>query len=136
MPPTLISRSEWADAIWDEYLRQKPVSGDDHDIHVKLHSEALKKDQGKPRWDILMNLNGLDEVVQGFTYGASKYADFNWREGKGLDPDRLLGAALRHIRARRDGLDDESGVKHLALAVCNLLMILDLEGINDNASGS
>lgn len=83
---------------------------------------AEKHDAGKPRWD-LMPFDALDEVAAVYAYGAAKYAPRNWETG--LAWGRLLAAALRHLAAWARGieLDDESGLPHLAHAMCCLLML-------------
>ena len=58
------------------------------------------------------------------TIGAKKYEDRNWE--RGIKFSRCLGAALRHITAWWEGeeLDPESGIHHLAHAICELLFLL------------
>lgn len=66
-----------------------------------------------------------------FLYGIKKYSEFNWRDGVNQTgyKMKLMGAALRHCFSYMAGekLDPESGKPHLAHAVCNLLMVADLE---------
>ena len=84
---------------------------------------GLKYDAGKPRMDLLVA--EADEVTaQVFTFGASKYGDFNWR--KGFNYSRLHAALRRHLSAWSRGIDidDESGLPHLAHARCCLDMLL------------
>lgn len=70
----------------------------------------------------------LMEVGSCMGYGAEKYGVNNYKKGDGLDPNRLLGAALRHIYLHLDGEmeDNESHLFHLAHAASNLLMAMDL----------
>ena len=91
--------------------------------------QAKKFDDGKPRMDIVLGINGLDLVGQVFTHGAKKYGDFNWRRGDLAFRGRMLAACMRHLMRYATGekLDKESGLPHLAHAISNLLMILDLE---------
>lgn len=86
---------------------------------------GLKKfDEGKPRVDLIPPGPLLD-VGRVFGYGAAKYGDWNHRAGTRFS--RYLGAALRHLYAWQSGedLDPESGLPHLAHAVCSLLILLD-----------
>lgn len=85
--------------------------------------EANKFDQGKLRYD-LVPFDALDVVVGVLNYGAIKYGDRNWE--KGMDPDRLIAAALRHISKHQQGeeLDPESGLPHIAHAMCSLMFWL------------
>ena len=92
---------------------------------VSVDGEAVKHDQGKPRWD-LVPFDAMDEVAQVFAYGARKYAERNWE--RGMVWGRLLAAALRHLAAwaRGEDFDPESGYRHLAHAGCCVLMLLGL----------
>ena len=89
-------------------------------------SGAVKHDHGKLRLVLITPemTRGLGEVL---TFGAGKYADRNWE--KGLDSGRLLAACQRHLLAHQEGevTDPESGLSHLAHAMCNLGMLLTLE---------
>jgi len=108
-------------------------------------SAALKYDDKKPRLDLLPS-GPLVEIAKVLTYGAKKYAtenksgEHNWRNGFAWS--RLYGASLRHLLAHKDGesLDPESGVSHLAHAVCNLLFLLEHElkglGTDDRYKGT
>lgn len=85
--------------------------------------EATKHDESKPRFSLVPQL-ALDEVIKGFEHGANKYGVFNYSEG--MDHMRYYDALMRHNRAWLKGEDiDESGIHHLALVVCNGLMLLD-----------
>ena len=89
--------------------------------------EAVKYDKGKPRMDLLppKALKGIAEI---FTFGASKYEDFNYKNGDGLDWDRPYAALIRHMNAWNDGedIDPESGKSHLYHAGCCIMMLIDL----------
>lgn len=81
-----------------------------------------KDDAEKPRTDLLP-VAALVEVAHVFTFGAKKYAPYNWH---GLSVSRLYGAALRHLWAwwRGEDNDPETGRPHLAHAACCVLMAL------------
>jgi hypothetical protein len=87
--------------------------------------KGIKHDHGKPRME-LVPAEGLELVAQVFSFGASKYGDYNWAGG--LKVSRLVGAALRHIFAflRGETNDPESGLPHLAHAGCGLLMAITM----------
>ena len=100
--------------------------------------KARKDDSGKPRFDILFSVRGLDDIAAVFTSGGQKYGDdFNWRKSSGSDSssfrNRLLAATLRHLYRHCTGekLDKQSGKPHLAHACANILMIMDLENTNE-----
>jgi hypothetical protein len=97
-------------------------------IHVsyKLPEEFVKYDSGKLRWSLLpwKAVSKLAEVIE---YGAKKYAPNNWR--KADDLSRYEDALLRHVVAHLQGekLDPESGLPHLAHALCNAAFLLELK---------
>lgn len=83
----------------------------------------VKHDQEKIRYD-LFPPEAYDQVCKVLTFGAKKYAAHNWT--KGFQWSRLLGAALRHIFswARGEDKDPETGLSHLAHAVCCLIFLI------------
>ena len=88
-------------------------------------SQGKKFDAGKPRWDLLP-WEGLSEVVDVLTFGAEKYGPNNWQLVDNHQA-RYTAAALRHMSAYCKGEQDdpESGMHHLAHAICCLLFLLD-----------
>jgi len=90
--------------------------------------EAPKYDDGKLMFELLMP-GPLRQVVAVLTYGAKKYEANSYRCG--LKWSRYVGAALRHIWAWYGGeeYDPESGLHHLAHAICCLLFLLDFVDI-------
>lgn len=87
---------------------------------------GTKHDSGKPRMSLLSPI-ALEKVAQVMTFGAQKYDDNNWR--KGFPFTRILDAVGRHLNQYQQGetYDKESGVSHLAHAVCGLFMLLEFE---------
>lgn len=100
--------------------------------------KGQKYDSEKPRWS-LIPFKQLTEVVKVLTAGAEKYDDYNWQDvdnGK----DRYFSAAMRHFAAWKEGeridpetertgqkmgkIDPETGLSHLAHAICNLLFLM------------
>ncbi len=68
----------------------------------------------------------LRVVASVLTFGSKKHAtDWGWRN---ISVDDHLDAAFRHLASHADGdlIDDESGLPHVAHAVCRMLFILDL----------
>jgi hypothetical protein len=86
-----------------------------------------KYDNGKLRWDLLP-LGPVEEVVEILTYGAEKYGPNNWQMVEDWE-DRYFAALMRHLVAWRKGErdDKESGLPHLAHALCNLTFLRYLE---------
>ena len=89
----------------------------------KAKSAGAKFDNGKPSMS-LIDPYALKELAKVLDYGKGKYAAWNWR--KGIQWSRVLDAALRHLTAFNDGedLDQESGLPHLAHAMCNCMFLL------------
>lgn len=88
---------------------------------------AGRKDDGeKPDMSLLSSI-AIAKVAAVMTFGKKKYSANNWR--KGLVYTRLLAAALRHIFAYLGGesKDPETGISHLAHAMCDLMMVLEFE---------
>ena len=85
-----------------------------------------KFDFGKLRYDLLPSRPVADTVAV-LTFGATKYGDRNWENG--IVYSRCYAAALRHILAWWEGenLDTETGISHLAHAVCELMFLQEFE---------
>ena len=90
-------------------------------------SEGRKFDSEKPKL-YLLPPKSIIEIGKVLTYGAEKYDAENWRKVDDLQ-NRYTSAALRHIFAHIDGekLDEETGLSHLAHAMCCLLFKLEIE---------
>ena len=97
------------------------------EFREELHKRAYlgkKYDDKKLRWDLLPYAE-IEDVVKILTHGAKKYGDENWKEVKG-GRWRYLAAAMRHIVTWKKGeiVDRDTGVSHLAHAVCCLLFLM------------
>lgn len=88
-------------------------------------AEGKKYDGEKPRL-YLLPPRTLVEVGKVLTFGAAKYDEHNWKKLDNLQ-NRYTGAALRHIFAHMEGeeLDPETGLDHLAHALCCLMFKLE-----------
>lgn len=83
---------------------------------------GLKHDTGKT--DLSIVPEALDyAAARALTFGASKYGRNNFKGG--IDYTRILGAALRHLKAwnEREDNDPESGLSHLDHAIACLAML-------------
>lgn len=85
--------------------------------------EGTKNDQGKLRIDLIPP-EVIFSLAHALTYGASKYEDRNWE--KGIRYSRIFGALQRHLWKFWSGknIDEESGLLHLELALCELSFLL------------
>ena len=88
-------------------------------------TDGRKYDGEKPRL-YLLPPHTLVEVGKVLTFGAAKYDEHNWKKLDNLQ-NRYTGAALRHIFAHMAGeeLDPETGLDHLAHALCCLMFKLE-----------
>ena len=89
--------------------------------------DGVKYDGEKPKMHLLPP-KAINEVAKVLTFGARKYDEENWRKLEDLQ-SRYSSGALRHIFAHLDSedLDLESGLSHLAHAICCLLFKLEIE---------
>lgn len=93
---------------------------------AKPATGAMKFDAEKPRMELL-DPYAMEQLALVLTFGAhQKYEPWNWT--KGLAFSRLIGAALRHLFAFAKGedLDPESGLSHLAHAMCCLMFLISM----------
>lgn len=90
-------------------------------------SKGLKFDAEKPKM-YLLPPKATVEVSKVLSFGAEKYDEQNWRKLDNLQ-NRYTGGALRHIFAHIDNekIDKDSGLSHLAHAICCLLFKLEIE---------
>jgi len=86
-------------------------------------SDANKFDYGKLKHHLL-DKEAIDELVRVLMMGADKYGDYNWTGG--MDWTRCYDAAKRHMESWLFGedIDPESGLNHLAHAMCNMMFLL------------
>lgn len=89
---------------------------------------GLKKDQGKVRWSLLPK-GVITTILQVLEFGATKYAVDNWQHVEDHER-RYYDATMRHIEAWRakETNDPESGLPHLAHAVCCLMFLMWFDG--------
>ena len=80
-------------------------------------------DQSRTDWWV----NAKHKVTRVFEYGAKKYKVGNWHAGDGFTWSRLIRAAEGHADSHFAGevIDPESGLEHLAHALCCILMLLE-----------
>lgn len=89
-------------------------------------TEGTKYDDGKLPLD-LWSPYALEETARVLAFGAVKYEPYNW--AKGIKYSRVFSALLRHLWAfwKGEKLDKETGIHHLAHAMCCLMFLLHYE---------
>lgn len=87
---------------------------------------GLKFDNEKPRLDLISPI-AVEELAKVLTFGAKKYAAWNW--SKGIAYSRILAAMLRHLMAylRGESKDPETGLSHIAHLMCGCMFLLHFE---------
>lgn len=90
-----------------------------------MQDVGRKFDNGKLQYGLLPPL-ALEETVKVLTFGAIKYEPDNWQRV----PDskrRYFDALQRHVWAWKQGeqIDQESGLPHLAHAMCCLMFLYE-----------
>lgn len=91
--------------------------------------QKYKFDKGKPQYRLIPPA-ALRRVADVLTYGAEKYSAHTWVN---VESVRYLDATFRHIEAFRSGhrYDAESKMPHLAMAITNLMFLLERQEWQD-----
>ena len=84
---------------------------------------GLRYNSGKMRWSLL-SIPALMELIKVLEFGAKKYDSWNW--SKGMSWTETYDCLLRHMQKWMAGedRDDETGLSHLAHAMCNAMFLL------------
>jgi len=97
-------------------------------LNLCSKTPGAKLDKGKNRLGLVLGgfSKALEEVGHVGTFGANKYSDNGWMSvPNGLA--RYEDALLRHtLASKREALDPESGLPHLAHRAWNALAVLEL----------
>ena len=103
----------------------------------RMSDQTMKKDNGKPRWDLLP-LQCIEGMVKVLTFGAAKYEDDGWKKLMVDDEgyQRVVASARRHqLAIERDGIlaldlnatgeidEDHSGLPHIDHLQCCVMFI-------------
>ena len=93
--------------------------------------EGQKLDTGKIRMDLL-DPYAIEQLAEVLSFGSRKYAAWNWVGG--IAYSRLTAALLRHVFAFLKGEDNdpETGLPHIAHAMCCCMFILGLSKRRDD----
>ena len=72
----------------------------------------------------------MQKLAEVLTFGAAKYGDDNWQIVVADFPERYVNAYRRHTAAHMSGYlyDDESGLSHLAHAMCCVAFLVWKDG--------
>lgn len=92
------------------------------DVNSNEKGSGARYNEGKPDFS-LIPLCTMEDEARVWSYGKKKYAAWNWC--KGMDWDVPFSCLMRHMAhwQRGEENDQESGLPHLAHAMCNLRML-------------
>ena len=92
------------------------------DVNSDARGSGARYNQGKVDYSLLP-FDTLNGELRVWEYGAKKYAAWNWT--KGMAWSIPFACLMRHMAAwqRGEEVDPESGLPHLAHAMCNLRML-------------
>lgn len=95
---------------------------------IESWEQNVKADAGKPKLTFVPR-KMLPMIARVREYGTEKYGNSeNWRK---VEIQRYRDAAFRHFIAYLDdpqGVDEESGLPHLAHLACNIAFLCEMEG--------
>jgi hypothetical protein len=88
---------------------------------------GVKYDSGKPRFGLIPPY-AIEEVAKVLTVGAQKYSPNNWKYVENGQA-RYVDAMSRHLNSfiKGESTDPETGLHHLAHAICCAMFIVDAD---------
>ena len=109
-------------AVTQEELNEPVRNGGIGDISSDAKGSGARYNDGKIDLS-LIPMHTLEDEARVWMYGEKKYKRFNWM--KGMQWMIPFACLMRHLAAwqRGEENDQESGLPHLAHAMCNLRML-------------
>ena len=101
-----------------------------------MSDQTIKADAGKPRLS-LVPTEIINQIARVREYGINKYPNGGPNNWKKVEIDRYRDAAYRHLLAyiaNPKGVDEESGLPHLAHLACNVAFLCELETLQEESS--
>ena len=96
-----------------------------------MSDQTIKADAGKPRLS-LVPTDIINQIARVREYGINKYPNGGPNNWKKVELDRYRDATYRHLLAYiadPKGVDEESGLPHLAHLACNVAFLCELEAL-------
>ena len=96
-----------------------------------MSDQTIKADAGKPRLS-LVPTEIINQIARVREYGINKYPNGGPNNWKKVELDRYRDAAYRHLLAyiaNPKGVDEESGLPHLAHLAGNVAFLCELEAL-------
>ena len=104
---------------------------EDGECKEESMDQTAKADLGKPRLTLVPR-QIIWDIARVREYGNAKYGSpDNWKE---VEKERYRDAAFRHFMAYLDdpqGVDEESGISHLAHLACNIAFLCEMERLDE-----
>ena len=103
---------------------------------LTMSDQTIKADAGKPRLS-LVPTEVINQIARVREYGINKYPNGGPNNWKKVELDRYRDAAYRHLLAyiaNPKGVDEESGLPHLAHLACNVAFLCELEALQKENS--
>ena len=95
----------------------------------KLNDQTIKADAGKIELTKIPH-QILYDIAEVRMYGNNKYPNGGPDNWKNVEPERYRDAAFRHWLLYLEdpyGVDEESGLPHIAHVACNIAFLCELE---------
>jgi hypothetical protein len=112
----------WHDAFERDMKQEVVKESLIGDVNSDEIGSGARYNSGKTKYD-LIPIHLLKDACDVFDFGSKKYSAFNW--AKGMPWSVPYASMMRHMQAwyRGEQNDAESGLPHLAHAMCNLIML-------------
>ena len=109
----------------DNWILEHFGFGDDNEID----DQSAKADDGKLKLTLVPH-QIIRDIARVRMYGNAKYPDGGPDNWKRVDPQRYRDALCRHLLAYLEdphGVDEESGLPHIAHVACNVAFLCEME---------
>ena len=93
------------------------------------HDQTAKADAGKPQLTLVPR-KIIWAIARVREYGCKKYPEGGVDNWKQVEKERYRDAMMRHMLQYLDdpdGVDEESGIKHLHHLACNVAFLCEME---------
>jgi len=105
------------------------INDDESMEELPKNDVGTKNDNGKTRWSLVF-WPAVEDMVRALQIGVDKYGEKNYM--KGLEPQRIMDAMMRHIVAIMNGeWIDESGNSHVGHVMANAMMLYEQRSSED-----
>lgn len=113
------------------YFGTKPIAKETNEpaltMTIHMDDQTIKADAGKPKLTLVPQQIIFD-IAKVREYGVAKYgASESWKD---VDIQRYRDALFRHFIAylkEPQGVDEESGLPHIAHMACNMAFLCEME---------